>query len=111
MAYIGRSIRSALIETHDFARFRMTPLSGDAARNKMMALFPREIAGKYAMIAQQDNENLYLIYSDDLYCWNGGEAILTPWFPWEFVQIGNCACVHPEVPYRPARASSRKSST
>jgi predicted GH43/DUF377 family glycosyl hydrolase len=89
-AYTGRSIRSEMIETQDFARFRMTPLRGDAARNKGMALFPRKIAGKYAMIARQDNENLYLIYSDDIYCWNGGEAILKPQFPWEFVQIGNC---------------------
>ena len=89
-AYTGRSIRSEMIETRDFASFRMTPLRGDAARNKGMALFPRKIAGKYAMIARQDNENLYLIYSDDLYCWNGGEAILKPMFPWEFVQIGNC---------------------
>jgi predicted GH43/DUF377 family glycosyl hydrolase len=68
----------------------MTPLRGDAARNKGMALFPRRIGGKYAMIARQDNENLYLIYSDDLYCWNGGEVLLKPRFPWEFVQIGNC---------------------
>ena len=89
-AYTGRSIRSEMIETQDFARFRMTPLRGDASHNKGMALFPRKIAGKYAMIARQDNENLYLIYSDDLYCWNGGEAILKPRFPWEFVQIGNC---------------------
>ena len=89
-AYTGRSIRSELLETHDFASFRMTPLSGDAARNKGMALFPRKIAGKYAMITRQDNENLYLIYSDDLYRWDGGEAILKPLFPWEFVQIGNC---------------------
>ena len=42
------------------------------------------------MIARQDNENLYLIYSDDLYRWDGGQAILKPQFPWEFVQIGNC---------------------
>src|SRR6202042_780283 len=42
------------------------------------------------MIARQDNENLYLVYSDDLYSWNGGTAILKPEFPWEFVQIGNC---------------------
>jgi predicted GH43/DUF377 family glycosyl hydrolase len=89
-AYTGRSIRSELIETRDFVRFRMTALSGEAARNKGMALFPRKIDGKYVMIARQDNENLYLIYSDDLYCWNGGEAILKPQFPWEFVQIGNC---------------------
>jgi predicted GH43/DUF377 family glycosyl hydrolase len=89
-AYTGRAIRSELIETRDFVTFRMSALSGTAARNKGMALFPRRINGKYAMIARQDNENLYLIYSDDLYSWNGGQAILKPRFPWEFVQIGNC---------------------
>ena len=89
-AYSGRAIRSELIETRDFLSFRMSPLTGTAARNKGMGLFPRRIAGKYAMIARQDNENLYLVYSDDLHCWNGGTAILKPQFPWEFVQIGNC---------------------
>ena len=89
-AYRGTSIRSELIETSDFLSFRMTPLRGAAARNKGMALFPRKIDGRYAMIARQDNENLYLIYSDDLYTWEGGQAILKPQFPWEFVQIGNC---------------------
>jgi predicted GH43/DUF377 family glycosyl hydrolase len=89
-AYTGRAIRSELIETRDFVTFRMAPLTGTAARNKGMGLFPRRIGGQYAMIARQDNENLYLIYSDDLYCWNGGQAILKPRFPWEFVQIGNC---------------------
>jgi predicted GH43/DUF377 family glycosyl hydrolase len=89
-AYSGRAIRSELIETSDFTSFRLTPLRGAAARNKGMALFPRKIDGKYAMIARQDNENLYLIYSEDLYTWDGGQAILKPAFPWEFVQIGNC---------------------
>ena len=89
-AYSGRAIRSELLETSDFLSFRMSPLLGTAAHNKGMALFPRRINGKYAMIARQDNENLYLIYSDDLYTWNGGQAILKPQFPWEFVQIGNC---------------------
>ena len=89
-AYNGRAIRSELIETHDFLSFRMSPLRGAAAKNKGMALFPRRIGGQYAMIARQDNENLYLIYSDDLYSWDGGVAILKPRFPWEFVQIGNC---------------------
>jgi predicted GH43/DUF377 family glycosyl hydrolase len=89
-AYSGTAIRSELIETHDFISFRMTPLQGAATRNKGMALFPRRINGKYAMIARQDNENLYLIYSSDLYTWAGGQAILKPQFPWEFVQIGNC---------------------
>jgi predicted GH43/DUF377 family glycosyl hydrolase len=89
-AYSGKAIRSELLETTDFISFRMLPLRGDASRNKGMALFPRRIDGKYAMIGRQDNENLYLIYSDDPYTWNGGQAILMPEFPWEFVQIGNC---------------------
>jgi predicted GH43/DUF377 family glycosyl hydrolase len=89
-AFTGKAIRSELIETRDFVTFRMAPLDGTATRNKGMALFPRKIAGKYAMIARHDNENLYLIYSDDLYTWNGGEPILRPQYPWEFVQIGNC---------------------
>lgn len=89
-AYSGREIRSELIETTDFRSFRMTPLGGSAARNKGMALFPKKIDGRYAMIGRQDNENLYLIYSDDLHTWDGGRAILQPEYPWEFVQIGNC---------------------
>lgn len=89
-AYSGRSIRSELLETTDFRSFRMTPLGGSATRNKGMALFPRKIDGRYAMIGRQDNENLYLIYSDDLYTWDGGHSILHPEYPWEFVQIGNC---------------------
>ena len=89
-AYSGRAIRSELVETTDFLTFRMSPLHGAAARNKGMALFPRKIGGRYAMIARQDNENLYLIYSDDLYTWDGGQALLKPEYPWEFVQIGSC---------------------
>lgn len=89
-AYNGRAIRSELIETKDFLSFKLTPLGGSASRNKGMALFSRKIGGRFAMIARQDNENLYLIYSDDLYTWDGGKAFLQPEYPWEFVQIGNC---------------------
>jgi predicted GH43/DUF377 family glycosyl hydrolase len=89
-AYSGRAIRSELIQTDDFRTFQMLPLQGAASRNKGMALFPRKIGGRYAMIARQDNENLYLIYSDDITNWESGQAILRPEFPWEFVQIGNC---------------------
>ena len=89
-AYNGRAIRSELLETTDFTSFRMTPLAGPATHNKGMALFPRKIDGRYAMIGRQDNENLYLIFSDDLYTWEGGRPILQPEYPWEFVQIGSC---------------------
>jgi predicted GH43/DUF377 family glycosyl hydrolase len=89
-AYSGRAIRSELLETTDFQTFRMTPLSGTATHNKGMGLFPRKIGGRYAMIGRQDNENLHLIFSDDLYTWNGGLSFIQPAYPWEFVQIGNC---------------------
>jgi predicted GH43/DUF377 family glycosyl hydrolase len=89
-AYTGKSIRSELIETRDFLSFRMTPLAGAASRNKGMALFPRKLNGRYAMIGRQDNENLYLLQSEDLCTWEGGTPLLKPEFPWEFVQIGNC---------------------
>ncbi len=89
-AYNGRAIGSELLSTDDFVSFRLTPLGGSAARNKGMGLFPRKINGQYAMIARQDNENLYIIYSDDLYTWTGGQALLRPRYPWEFVQIGTC---------------------
>ena len=89
-AYSGRAIRSELIETSDFRTFRMTPLQGTATHNKGMGLFPRKIGGRFVMIGRQDNESLHLIYSDDLYTWDGGHAFLQPKYPWEFVQIGNC---------------------
>ncbi len=89
-AYSGRSIRSELLRTDDFRSFRMTPLTGPAARNKGMALFPRRLDGAFAMIGRQDNESLYLIRSDDLHHWEEGQVILRPRFAWEIVQIGNC---------------------
>lgn len=89
-AYSGQAIRSELLETDDFVSFRMAPLKGVGARNKGMALFPRKIGGHYAMIARHDNENLYLIYSDNLHEWGPGKPILQPAHAWEFIQIGNC---------------------
>jgi predicted GH43/DUF377 family glycosyl hydrolase len=89
-AYDGRAIRSELLETRDFLSFRMVPLQGASAGNKGMALFPRKIAGRYAMIARQDNENLHFVTSDDLYNWDDGVPMMQPEYPWEFVQIGNC---------------------
>lgn len=89
-AYNGRQIQSELLQTCDFRQFELTPMSGSAARNKGMALFPRKVGGRYLMIGRQDGENLYLIASDTLTEWTEGSLILTPKFPWELVQIGNC---------------------
>jgi predicted GH43/DUF377 family glycosyl hydrolase len=89
-AYSGRDIRSELLRTHDFRDFTLTPIKGGAGRNKGMALFPRKIGGQFLMIGRQDGKNLYLLRSDNLDEWEGGELLLEPKFPWELVQIGNC---------------------
>jgi predicted GH43/DUF377 family glycosyl hydrolase len=89
-AYSGREIQSELMRTKDFRSFELVPMQGPAARNKGMALFPRKVDGQYRMIGRQDGENLYLLSSDDLGTWGEGELLLTPRYPWELVQIGNC---------------------
>ena len=89
-AYDGRIILSQLIETTDFLHFRIRTLNGPAVRNKGMALFPRRIDGHYAMLSRYDDENLYLVLSDDLHFWSNPQLLLRPTRPWEFVKIGNC---------------------
>jgi predicted GH43/DUF377 family glycosyl hydrolase len=89
-AYDGRVVMPELVETSDFLLFRFISLNGPAAENKGMALFPRKINGLYAMLSRQDNENIYLMFSDDIYCWNERKALLKPTFPWELIQLGNC---------------------
>jgi predicted GH43/DUF377 family glycosyl hydrolase len=89
-AYSGRDIRSELLRTRDFRDFTLTPIKGGAGRNKGMALFPRKIGGQFLMIGRQDGKNLFLLRSDTLDQWEGGDLLLEPKFPWELVQIGNC---------------------
>jgi predicted GH43/DUF377 family glycosyl hydrolase len=77
-----------LVETPDFLHFRFrTEWTGRAEQR--MALFP-QIGGLYAMLSRQDNENIHLMYSDNVHFWNEHEALLKPAFPWETIQIGNC---------------------
>ena len=89
-AYNGSMIQSELMRTRDFRAFDLVPMTGSAARNKGMALFPRKIGGQYLMIGRQDGENLFLLKSDSLTHWEEGERLLEPHYPWELVQIGNC---------------------
>jgi predicted GH43/DUF377 family glycosyl hydrolase len=89
-AYSGSAIASEMLMTEDFRTFRLQPMTGAAARNKGMALFPRKINGAYATIGRQDGENLYYLRSDDLLHWDGGQPLLGPVYPWELVQMGNC---------------------
>lgn len=89
-AYDGHVTLPQLLETEDFLHFNISTLNGPEVRNKGMALFPRRIDGRYAMISRQDNENIFIMYSDMLHFWYEKRLLLRPTFPWEFVQIGNC---------------------
>ena len=89
-AYNGRSILPQLIETKDFLRFRILTLNGSAVQNKGMALFPRRINGRYAMLSRQDDENLFIMFSDSPHYWSDPQVILRPSEMWESVKIGNC---------------------
>lgn len=89
-AYNGRVTFPQLLATKDFSHFSVSTLNGAEVQNKGMALFPRKINGKYAMLSRQDGENVFLMYSDDLYFWQTKELIAKPTYDWEYVQLGNC---------------------
>jgi predicted GH43/DUF377 family glycosyl hydrolase len=89
-AFDGIQILPQLIETQDFVSFRIATLNGSAAQNKGIALFPRKIDGRYAALSRQDNENNYLMLSDNVRFWHETERIQIPDRPWELTQLGNC---------------------
>ncbi len=89
-AYNGRVILPQLIETCDFLHFRVLTLNGSAVQNKGMALFPRRIDGRYAMLSRQDDENLFIMFSDNPHFWNDPQLLLRPGESWEMNKIGNC---------------------
>jgi predicted GH43/DUF377 family glycosyl hydrolase len=89
-AYNGHTILPKLISTEDFYTFRVMPLHGAGAQNKNLALFPKKIKGKYAMLSRIDGVNNYIMYSDRVTQWNTPILLQEPRFAWEFTQIGNC---------------------
>ncbi|KQO22965.1 glycosidase [Flavobacterium sp. Leaf82] len=89
-AYNGHTILPKLISTEDFYTFRVMPLHGIGAQNKNLALFPRKIKGKYAMLARIDGVNNYIMYSERVTQWNNPILLQEPRYTWELTQIGNC---------------------
>jgi predicted GH43/DUF377 family glycosyl hydrolase len=89
-AYNGHTILPKLLSTKNFYTFRVMPLHGNGALNKNLALFPKKVKGKYAMLARVDGMNNYLMYSERPTVWNNPVIIQEPRFPWEFTHIGNC---------------------
>ena len=89
-AFDGSSARPEMMHRTASTGMSFRRLGGRLATGKGMALFPRRVDGRYMMLSRQDQENVWLLWSDDLYEWNEGTTILAPAEPWEFVQLGNC---------------------
>jgi predicted GH43/DUF377 family glycosyl hydrolase len=90
-AFDGRSARPEMMHVILEPRtISLRPLKGRYSTGKGMALFPRKVGGRYLMLSRQDQENIWLLRSEDPYIWEEGEKLLEPAYPWEFIQLGNC---------------------
>ncbi|HEX3624353.1 MAG TPA: glycoside hydrolase family 130 protein [Verrucomicrobiae bacterium] len=89
-AYDGKITLPQLLETPDFIRFKFSTFNGPAVQNKGMALFPRKINGQYVMLSRQDDENILIMFSNNIHFWSNPKLLLSPAQPWEFFKIGNC---------------------
>jgi predicted GH43/DUF377 family glycosyl hydrolase len=89
-AYNGREIIPQLLEFSSRQNAYVHIIRGKFARNKGMAIFPRRVTGRYAMIGRIDGENLFLLQSAKVDRWDEARLIAEPRYDWEFVQIGNC---------------------
>ena len=65
-------------------------MSGQAARNKGIAIFPRQIDGRFVALGRHNNVNNFIMTSSDVRVWNEATVIQEPERPWELMQLGNC---------------------
>lgn len=89
-AYDGRHIGGRMLGTRDLRHFEVTALRGPAARNKGMALFPRQVGGRQLALCRSDGETLGLSTLDDKNRWQDAVPLLVPHRGWELIQVGNC---------------------
>ncbi len=89
-AYNGHAIAPRLIISPDLVNFSMHRLSGTAARNKGMALFPRAIGGTLFALTRTDGENTSIATSPNGLSWTDVAVLHRPEELWEVVQTGNC---------------------
>lgn len=89
-AYDGANISQQLIRTEDFRSFSLSPVAGDAAIGKGLALFPRKVGGRYVALSRSDRETNAVAYSDDLRWWRDAVVVQQPAQAWELLQLGNC---------------------
>ena len=89
-AFDGGRVVPQILRTSDFRTFHMSQLSGPAAKNKGMAVFPRPVDGQHLALSRWDREDNSLAVSKDLCNWVELATLQRPHEPWEIVQLGNC---------------------
>ena len=89
-AFDGILVAQHLLETKDFRLFDMSPLSGDAAVGKGLAIFPRKIQGRYAALSRSDRETNTITFAEHVNHWADTAILQVPEEPWEIIQLGNC---------------------
>jgi predicted GH43/DUF377 family glycosyl hydrolase len=89
-AFDGAHVAPRLLRTNDFVTFESTRLDGAGAKDKGMALFPRQVQGRYLMVSRWDRESISIVSSPDARVWDDPVTIYRPTQPWELIQLGNC---------------------
>ncbi|MDG6105901.1 glycoside hydrolase family 130 protein [Dactylosporangium aurantiacum] len=89
-AYNGRDITIKLIRTDDFTTFTVRPMTGPGVSDKGIALFPRQVGGRWWALGRQDGQRLFVMTSPDLVHWDDPRPLADPVHDWELVQMGNC---------------------
>lgn len=89
-AFDGDNVAPQLVETKDFRTFGVSPVTGSAARNKGMALFPRRVGGSVLALSRGDGESMAIAKSEDIRSWGRPRTLHTPDQDWELIQVGNC---------------------
>jgi predicted GH43/DUF377 family glycosyl hydrolase len=89
-AYDGAHVAPHLLETTDFRTFRSTQMTGKAATNKGLALFPRRVGGRFVALSRWDREGNSLVTSDDPTVWEDPVSLDRRNGAWDLVQRGNC---------------------
>lgn len=89
-AYDGVGVLPRLFVSDDLVTFSSHPLTGAAATNKGVALFPRPVGGELLALARSDGETNFIARSPDGRAWGHETMIRVPKMPWEIVTSGNC---------------------
>ena len=89
-AFDGTDSATQLTETTDFQTFHMAQLFGPAVGSKGLALFPRQIDGRYLALSRWDRESNAIATSEDGRFWQRARSLETPKRTWELTLVGNC---------------------